>query len=139
MPRGGIIRIVEHQCTDGQVRRIEPVYFREVDPQTDKRHFVRKLWHCGHCGQGDWKPLDKNSARALKALSEKGDGKNMVAKNTRMITKTYEMEDIKCPECKDTFSLQTDLLKEMAEVVCPYCSSVIQLEDEGDDEEEAED
>jgi len=56
MPRGGIRHILEHTCKDGQVWRIEPVYFRESDPQTGKQHFVRKAWYCGRCGYGDWKP-----------------------------------------------------------------------------------
>lgn len=57
MVRGGIRRVVRHTCTDGEVRRIEPVYFREVDPQTDKRVFVRRAWFCAHCGYGDWAKL----------------------------------------------------------------------------------
>lgn len=57
MPKGGIRRIVEHKCKDGQVRRIEPVYFRSVDEQTGKRVFKRQVWFCGHCGYGDWIPI----------------------------------------------------------------------------------
>jgi len=53
MPKGDG-NIVEHKCRDGETRRIEPVYFREVDPQTGKRHFVRRAWFCYRCGYGDW-------------------------------------------------------------------------------------
>jgi hypothetical protein len=56
MPKGGVRNIVEHQCGDGVTRRLEPVYFREVDNQTGKRHFVRRAWFCGCCGYGDWAP-----------------------------------------------------------------------------------
>lgn len=47
---------VYHICKDGQRRRLTPVYFRDVDPQTGKRHFVRSAWFCGHCGYGDFTP-----------------------------------------------------------------------------------
>jgi hypothetical protein len=60
MPKGGIRRIVQHKCKDGEIRRIEPVYFRDFNKFTGNRHFVRKAWFCGHCGFGDWQPLTKN-------------------------------------------------------------------------------
>ena len=47
-------KAVKHLCEDGKVRVVEPVYYREIDSQTGKRHFVRRAWHCGHCGYGDW-------------------------------------------------------------------------------------
>jgi hypothetical protein len=42
-----------HICKDGQVRRVEPVYFREVNDQ-GKLHFARRAWFYGHCGYGLW-------------------------------------------------------------------------------------
>jgi hypothetical protein len=56
MPKGGVRHIVQHKCNDGATRRIEPVYFREVDDQSGKRRFVRKSWFCYYCGYGGWMP-----------------------------------------------------------------------------------
>jgi len=54
MPRGGAHNLKFHLCKDDQVRRrIEPVYFREVNDQGNQ-HFVRRAWFCGHCGYGNW-------------------------------------------------------------------------------------
>ncbi len=53
--RGGAHNIQTHTCDDGQVRRIEPLYVREVNPETDKRFFRRFTWYCGHCGNGPWR------------------------------------------------------------------------------------
>ena len=50
----GSANVKSHTCADGLERRIEPVYFREVNEQTGTRHFVRRAWCCGHCGYGDW-------------------------------------------------------------------------------------
>jgi hypothetical protein len=50
-------KAVKHTCKDGEVRHIEPVYFREVDPQTGKRRFLRRDWFCGHCGYGSRVPV----------------------------------------------------------------------------------
>ena len=48
-----------HKCKDGQVRRLEPVYFRLVDEQTGNRRFVRQAWFCHHCGYGDFKTIER--------------------------------------------------------------------------------
>ena len=53
----------EHQCSDGKVRRVEPVYFREIGPQTGRRRFVRRAWFCGRCGYGDWPVTQAGVAR----------------------------------------------------------------------------
>jgi hypothetical protein len=47
---------VTHTSKDGQVRHVEPVYFRELVDQTGKRQFVRKAWYCCRCGYGSWAP-----------------------------------------------------------------------------------
>lgn len=57
MPGGGVRNIIRHKCNDGVVRRLEPVYFREVDDQTGKRRFVRRAWFCYNCGYGGWMPV----------------------------------------------------------------------------------
>lgn len=87
--------------------------------------------------------VDKNSVLALKALREKeGDGMNVGVRNNRMVTKTYEMEDIECPECKEIFSLQSDIVKERTEegteFVCPYCAAKFHFDDDEEDEDEDE-
>ena len=46
-------KMVKHKCKDGKERMLQPVYFREVDPQTGNRHFVRRAWFCCHCGYGN--------------------------------------------------------------------------------------
>lgn len=61
MAKGGIRNIVQHLCKDGEVRRLEPVYFREVDAETGKRRFVREAWFCGHCGYGDFTPIENRA------------------------------------------------------------------------------
>lgn len=53
MPLGGAHNVKMHICKDGQVRRVEPVYFREVNDQ-GKLHFARRAWFYGHCGYGLW-------------------------------------------------------------------------------------
>jgi hypothetical protein len=58
MPRGGVRRILQHKCNDGQVRRIEPVYFQESVPGTDKRRFIRRAFFCYKCGYGSWQPVE---------------------------------------------------------------------------------
>ena len=50
-------KAVKHTCKDVEVRHIDPVYFREVDDQTGKRHFVLKSPFCGRCGYGGWVPV----------------------------------------------------------------------------------
>ena len=55
MPRGGANNVRTHTCSDGQVRRIYPVYFRE------ERVFKRESWFCYYCryADGQWEPEEK--------------------------------------------------------------------------------
>ncbi len=46
-------KAVKHRCKDGKERTLLPVYFREIDPQTGNRHFIRRAWFCYHCGYGN--------------------------------------------------------------------------------------
>jgi hypothetical protein len=52
MPKGDS-QIKKHRCSDGKVRRVEPVYFRVVNDE-GKRVFKQMLWHCYHCGTKDF-------------------------------------------------------------------------------------
>jgi len=38
-----------HLCTDGQIRRVEPLYERSTNSDTGKRMFKRAGWRCLHC------------------------------------------------------------------------------------------
>jgi len=60
MPRGGANNIRVHTCRDGQVRRVDPVYFRE-QTQPGKRNFKRMTWFCYMCRYSDgvWEPEER--------------------------------------------------------------------------------
>jgi hypothetical protein len=55
MPKGIANHLVYHRCKDGQLRRIQPVYFRLED-----RKFHREAWYCNVCKYGQWQPLKEN-------------------------------------------------------------------------------
>ena len=61
-------------------------------------------------------------------------------KKTRTVTVTYEMEDVKCPDCGVLFSLPEDIIRdkieEGEELSCPACGASFGLEDESEDEGE---
>ena len=61
MPKGQANHLVYHRCQDdGELRRIQPVYFRLED-----RKFHREAWFCGHCLYGQWIPLKENGDKIL--------------------------------------------------------------------------
>lgn len=57
MPRGGANNIRTHTCPDGQVRRVEPVYFQTRN-ELGNRVFKRESWFCYVCrySDGAWSP-----------------------------------------------------------------------------------
>ena len=76
------------------------------------------------------------SVLKFKANKDSG-GKAMPTKiDSRLITRTYEMEDFDCPECQGIFSMQSDLMETMDDAICPYCGTKMELGDEEDEEEE---